>query len=223
MVKRQFAIAGLVILSLLAIAGIAGGLYYRSLRDTPQYSLALIIDAAKRGDEVAVGELVDVDAVVDDFVPQVMGKAVEIYGRGLPPAVLGQLAKIASPVLPAVKDRARAEIPRVIRERTERFDNVPFAAMVLGADRYLAISVKGDQAIVKSKLPEHPLEARMKRVGDRWKIVAVSDENLATQIAQKIGQEIVAIAVGGGVGKTADSLGVRNLTELLRQAEEILK
>ncbi|MBP6005223.1 MAG: hypothetical protein KA746_17475 [Pyrinomonadaceae bacterium] len=221
--RRRFAIAGLVVLLLLVIAGAGGLLYYRSLRDTPQYSLALIVDAAKRGDDAAIAELIDVDAVVDDFVPQVTGKAVELYGRGLPPAILGQMAKIATPVLPAVKDRARAEIPRVIRERTERFGNVPFAAMVLGADRYLAITVKGDQAIVKSKLPEHPLELRMKRVGERWKIVAVRDEDLATQIAQKIGQEIVAIAVGGGVRKTADSLGVKGLTDILRQAEEILK
>ena len=32
-----------------------------------------------------MGNLVDIDAVVDDFLPQITGKAIELYGRNLPP------------------------------------------------------------------------------------------------------------------------------------------
>ena len=53
----------------------AGCLYWRSLRSTPQYSLALLVDAAKRGDNAAVDSLIDSDAVVDDFMPQVTGES----------------------------------------------------------------------------------------------------------------------------------------------------
>jgi hypothetical protein len=154
---------------------------------------------------------------------QVTEKAVELYGKGLPPKLMGQLAQLALPILPSVKDRARAELPRIIRERVERFGNVPFAAMVIGAGRYLDISVNGDNAVVKSTIPEHPLEMKMKRNGDRWRIVGVTDEKLATEIARKIGQEIIDIAMNGGARKTADTLGVGSLTDLLRQADELLK
>ena len=109
------------------------------------------IDAAKRGDQPMIDSLVSVDQVVDDFLPQIMSKAVEIYGRGLPPAIVGQLTRVAAPVLPAVKDRARAVLPGLIRERVGKLGNVPFAAMVLGARQYLDIKVTGDIATVNGK------------------------------------------------------------------------
>ena len=222
MSKRPFLIAGLVLLAIVAIVGVGGLLYYQSLKHTPQYSLALLVDAAKRDDKAEVDSLIDIDAVVDDFMPQVTAKAIELYGRGLPPQTLERAAQLAEPLLPAVKERSRAELPRVIRERTERFGNVPFFAMVLGAGKYLDISIKGDTAVVKSKIPEHPLEMKMKRNGQKWKIVGVKDEQLATAIARKIGQEIMAIAVNGSQA-TADKLGIGNLADLLKQAEELVK
>ena len=212
-----------VVLALLLIAGIGGYLYYRSLRDTPQYSIALLVDAAKRNDQAGVDSLVNVDAVVDDFVPQITSKAAELYGRGIPKAVIDKLAAVAAPLLPDVKSRARTELPKLIRDRVERFPNMPFPVMVLGSGRYLDITVGGDTAIVKSKLPERPFEMKMRRKGDHWQIVGVKDEKLATDIARTIGQQMMAIAAGGLNKKTADSLGVGNLADLLRQAEELVK
>ena len=223
MLKHPFAIACIVVFGLAAIAGVGMLIYYQTLRSTPQYSLALLVDAAKRDDKAEIDLLVDINAVVDDFVPQITGKAIELYGRGQPPRVLEQVAKLATPILPAVKDRARAELPRVIRERTGRFGYVPFFAMVMGAEQYLAITVNGDAAIVKSKVPEHPLEMKMRKSGDRWQIVGVKDEKLANDIARKIGQEIMAIAVSGGARNAADKYGIGNLSDLLRRAEELVK
>ncbi|MEO6050071.1 MAG: hypothetical protein ABIP78_01905 [Pyrinomonadaceae bacterium] len=222
MSKHPFAIAGIIVFAIVAIAGIGGFLYYQSLKDTPQYSLALLVDAAKRDDKAEIDALVDIDAVVDDFLPQVTEKAIELYGRGLPPQVLGRVAKLAVPLLPAVKDRARAELPQVIRDRTERFGKVPFFAMVMGADRYLDIKVNGETAVIKSKVPEHPLEMKMRRNGNRWQIVGIRDELVATAIARKIGQEIVVIAMNGG-NSAAEQFGIGNLSDLLRQAEELVK
>ena len=95
--------------------------------------------------------------------------------------------------------------------------------MVLGASRYLDITVVSDTAVVRSKLPEHPLELKMRRNGDRWQVTGVKDEQLATDIARRIGQQIIAIATNGLNKKTADTLGVENLADLLRQAEELVK
>ena len=220
--KRLFVIASLVVLSMLLIAGLAGILYYRSLRGTPQYSIALLIDAAKRDDKPQIDSLVDIEAVVDDFLPQITGKAVELYGRGLSPAVIEKMAAVATPILPAVKQRARAELPRVIRDRSEEFGYVPFFGMVMGAQRYLDISVSGDTAIVKSKIKEHPLEMTMQRHGDNWRIVGIKDEQLATDIARRIGQEIIA-AAKNGESDTINRFGIGNLSDLMRQAEELVR
>lgn len=209
--------------AILLIAAIAGYFYWQSYKNTPQYSLALLIDAARRGDQSAVDQLVDTDAVVDDFMPQVTDKAVELYGRGLPPLALARVAQVAAPILPAVKERAKAELPRVIREKTDKFANVPFAAIVLGAGKYLDIKREGDTAFVKSKIADRPLEVKMKRNGDKWKIVGVTDDQLATRIAQKIGQEIILVATKGGVNQAGKSLGINNLQDLIKQAEDIVK
>src|SRR5215467_6063545 len=113
----------LISLALLVVVITAAGcLYWRSLRTTPQYSLALLIDAARRNDKAAIGELVDTDRVVDSFVPQIMSSAVDMYGRGLPQQTINNLAIVAQPVVPALKDRARTEVPKVIRDRTSKLD-----------------------------------------------------------------------------------------------------
>jgi hypothetical protein len=208
---------------ILLIGAIGGYFYWQSYKNTPQYSLALLIDAARRDDQAMIDQLVDTNAVVDDFLPQITGKAAELYGRGLPPQALARVAQVAAPILPAVKERAKAELPRVIREKTEKFANVPFAAIVLGADKYLEITQEGDAAFVKSKLADRPLEVKMKRNGDKWQVIGVTDEQLATRIAQKIGQEIIAVAAKGGINNAGRNLGVNNLQDLLKQAEDILK
>src|SRR5438034_10110027 len=167
-----------VILVIFAI----GFVYYQSLKRTPQYSLALLVDSAKRDDKAEIDQLVDINTVVDDFMPQVTDKAVELYGRGLPPQTIQKVTALAQPLLPAVKDRSRAELPKAIRSRSEKYGGVPFFMMVLGADRYFDISIIGDTAVAKSKNADRPLELKMRRSGDRWQIVGLKDEQLATDI-----------------------------------------
>jgi hypothetical protein len=210
---------------LAAVAGVIGGIatysYWQHLKTTPQYSLALVVDASRRGDKQTTDDLVDINSVVDDFVPQITAKAVEIYGRGLPPDTISKIANIARPLMPALKDRARAELPKVINERTEKFQNIPFFVMVLGANRYLDIRIDGDTAQVTSKVPDKPFTMTMRRNGERWRIVGVKDDQLATMIAQKVGQEIVAIASKGGSRNAGETLGIKNLSDILKQAEDI--
>ena len=220
---RKYIIVALGVLAALALVGTIGFYFYwQSLRDTPEYSLALIVDAAKKNDQKTVNDLVDIDAVVDDFLPQITTKAVELYGRGLQPDIIQRVARVAAPVMPAVKDRAKDELPGAIRQKTAEFGYVPFEAMVLGADQYLDIAVDGDNATVKSLIPEHDFQVTMKREGERWKIVAVKDEKLATTIAQRVGQEILAIAANGA-NSGRSRLGVKNINELLNEAEKIFK
>jgi len=212
-----------ILLSLI-VAGIVGGyLYWQSFKDTPQYSLALLVDAARRDDQAQVDEFVAINSVVDEFMPQITGKAIELYGRGLPPQTIARVARVAEPMMPALKQRARVQLPSLIRKKAERFESVPFAAMVLGAERYLDIRQSGDTALIRSRLPEHVFEVRMQRNGSRWKIVGVRDEALATEIAQKVGQEIIAVAANGGAEAAGNRLGIKNLNTILQQAEEIFR
>lgn len=218
---RVLKISAALMAVIAAIAVIGGYFYWQSLKSTPQYSLALLIDAARNDDQAAINGLIDSDAAVDDFVPQVTSKAIELYGRGLPPQTLARIERLAAPLMPAVKDRAREELPRLIREKTTKFENVPFAAMVFGADKYLEIETNGNESKVTSKLPEHGFAVRMAKTGDRWKIVSVRDEKLATAIAQKIGQEMIAIASNGGNG--ARSASFKDFQDIFKKAQDIFR
>src|SRR5829696_6159945 len=198
-------------LVIIVAVSVGSYLYWQSFKDTPQYSLALIIDAARKDDQASIDKLVDTSAVVDDFIPQVTSKAIEIYGRGLPPQTIARVAQVAEPVMPAVKDRARSELPGVIRRKSEKFESVPFAAMVIGAGRYLDIETVGNTATVKSLLPDHSFEFKMMREGGLWKIVGVKDNELSERIAKAIGQEVIVAATTNGKTPAGERLGIKNL------------
>src|SRR5215203_4993948 len=100
-----------VLASLLIVSSIAGYFYWQSFKSTPQYSLALLVDAARRDDQAAIDQFVVIDTIVDEFMPQITGKAVELYGRGLPPQTIARVEKVATPLMPALKQRARAQLP----------------------------------------------------------------------------------------------------------------
>lgn len=218
-------IAGIVGV-LVIIAAVGGFFYWRHLKSTPQYSLALLVEAARNDNQETIDEVVDVDAVVDDFVPQVIDKAVELYGRGVAPDIVKKAMNLATPILPVVKQRAKAELPGLIREKTKKFEDIPFWAIAIGANRYLDIREEGDKAFIKSKLANRPLEVEMKRNGNKWQIVALKDEQLAQKIAGKIGQEILGLAKDRGnqqIEKIGKDLGIDNVNDLLKKAEDIFK
>ena len=219
--RRRLKIIAIVLASLLVIACGAFLLYYQSLKKTPQYSLALLIDAARRDDKEQFNQLIDTNAVVDDFVGQVMDKAIDLYGRGLPQIVIDKARSLADPLLPFIKSQAHDRLAAAIKLRTKRFANVPFFAMVFAADRYLQIDVDGDVATVHSKVEDQPLDIKMKRNGDRWQVVGVKDDQLATDVARSIGQELMDLATTKITDAAAERLGVGNLLNLVRQAENL--
>jgi hypothetical protein len=211
--KRAILITVGVVAGVLIVVSIGGYIYWQTLTGTPQYSIALLAHAARSDDQQTIAELVDTDAVVASMFPQVVDKAVEIYARGLPIAGLANKAVEASGLIPIVKERVEAELPGIVRAESDRIPNVPFPLMVLGVKFYLDVHVEGDNAIIKSRDPEHTTEILMQRVGDQWKIVGVKDPKLAAEIAKHVGNEVMQALLKIGTEGT----GIRGLDLLLRQ------
>lgn len=216
-------ILGILLVLILLIGGISGYFYWQSVKKTPEYSLALLVDAARRDDKEQVAQLVDTESIVNGFLPQITDKAVELYGRNLPPKTISKVTQVAAPLMPAIKDRAREELPRLIREKTQPVEKVPYWMIALGASQAVDIQQNGDTAQIKSKMADRPLELTMKRDGDKWKVTSVKDEVLAKRIAETIGQELITIAAKGGINKAGERLGVENLQDVVKQLEGIFK
>lgn len=220
--RTRLKIALIMIGSIIVIAGGAFLLYYQSLKKTPQYSLALLLDAARRDNKEQFNQLIDTDAVVDDFVQQVIDHAVDLYGRGLPQVVIDKARSLADPILPFIKTQAHDRLIAAIKVRSQRFAKVPFFVMVFATDGYLQIDVNGDIATVHSKIEDQPFDIKMKRNGDRWRVVGVKDDQLATDVARSIGQELMDLATTKITDAAAESLGVSSLLNLVRQAEKLM-
>lgn len=205
---------GIVLLVFLIVGGIGGFFYWQSVKKSPSYSLAMLVDGARRDDQAQVEQYVDMEAVIENFMPQVTSKAVELYGRNLSPQVIARVEEAAAPAIPIIKQRAKTELPQVIREKTAPVEKVPYWMIALFANQAVDISPKDDTAAVTSKIPERPLELTMKRDGDKWKVVAMKDDVLARKIAEKIGQDLIAAAAKGGIKKAAEQFGLKNLEAL---------
>lgn len=220
---RILGISGIVLAALLLIGVVTGYFYWQGLKTTPQYSLALLVDAARRNDQAALDELVDTDAVVESFLPQVSDKAVEMYGRNLPPEKIGKVKEAATPLMPAIKQRARQEVPRVIAEKTDKFSGIPYWAIAVGAGYYLDVKPDGDTATVISKIPERQFELTMKRNGERWRVVGIKDEALAKRIAETVGQELIAISSKESLKKASERMNAPELQNVQKKIEDLFR
>lgn len=207
-------ILGILLTAVILVGGLGAFFYWQGVKKTPSYSLALLVDAARRDDKEQLESLIDAEAVVNDFMPQVTGKAMELYGRNLPPQTILKVEQVAAPLIPIIKDRAKMELPSVIREKTAPVQKVPYWMIAMFANRAVDISTTGETATVKSKIADRPLELSMKRDGNIWKVTGMKDDVLARKIAEKIGQDIILAASKGGIKKAAEQLGVKNLDEL---------
>jgi hypothetical protein len=192
-------------------------LYWQRVKQSPQYSLAILVESARVDDREAVARFIDVDAVVDDFMPQVMQKATELYGRNLPPETIKKFSEAVAPIMPSLKNKIREEVPRIIREKTKALEKIPWWAIALGADRVLEIKIEGDLAYVRGKVDGQDVGITLRRSGEIWKVVAVRDDRLAREIAEKIGQDLILMFNREGAKKAAEKLGIKGVEDLLKK------
>jgi hypothetical protein len=210
------------VLVLVVAGGIGGYFYWRNLKKTPQYSLALLVDAARREDQKTIDEIVNSDAMTEDFLRQITDKAVELYGRGLSQENISRISSRAQPLIPALRNYARSTLPGLIRDKSEKFRDIPFWIMAAGAGRYLDIRTEGNIAYIKSINPNRTLELIMRRSGDRWQVVGVKDDEMATCIAQKGGQRLIALMTKSE-NTDAELVGIKGIQEVLNQAQACLR
>ena len=183
-----------VVLGLVLLGAIAGGyLWWRNYKTRPSYSLALLVDAAQRNDTKAIDEIVDTDKIVENFIPQVTEKALGRYAAALTATLSKQVETLVPKLLPDVKDRVREEVTNRVREVGKRAEGKPFIIIALGLPYAVNIKEEGETARVSATLEGRPTELTMQRNGERWKIVAVNDEELATRMVDNIAKNLPAV------------------------------
>ncbi|HEX8651247.1 MAG TPA: hypothetical protein VF708_10435 [Pyrinomonadaceae bacterium] len=184
-----------IVLAVLVLGAIAGGyLWWRNYRTKPAYSLALLVDAAQRNDAKGIDETIDTDKIVENFIPQVTEKALGRYAAALTAPLSKQVETLVPKLLPDIKDKVREEVTNRVKEIGKRAEGKPFVLIALGVPYYVGIKEEGETARANATLEGRPVELTMQRsVGERWKVVAVNDEELATRMVDNIAKNLPAV------------------------------
>jgi BMFP domain-containing protein YqiC len=190
--KLLLGIVGAVLL-IGIVAVVIAFLWWQGYKQTPAYSLALLVDAVQNNDKATFDELVDTDSVVKSFVPQVTEKVVGRYASGISAPLREQIESLVPTLLPSVNQKVRDEITKQIKLLAARAEGKPFILIALGMPYEVDIKEEGDQAQVAVDVNDRHVELTMRRNGDLWKIVAVKDDKLATQIVDQIAKDLPGI------------------------------
>jgi uncharacterized membrane protein len=183
-----------IVLALMVLGAVAGGyLWWRSYKTGPAYSLALLVDAAQRNDAKAIDEIIDTDKIVENFIPQVTEKAMGRYAAALTGPVGKQVESLVPKLLPDIKDKVREEVTNRVKELGKRAEGKPFILVALGMPYVVDIKEEGNTAKVSATLEGRPTALTMQRDGERWKIVSVTDDDLATRMVDNIAKNLPAV------------------------------
>lgn len=193
-VRRYLSVTALIVVGVLLVLLAAGYAWWRSFERSPAYSLALLVDAAQRDDKQAVESLIDSDQIAQGFIQPVLDK---LAGQGstLTPQARASLPNVIPQLIPRVRETMRDEIALNLKGlRGGDTSGTPFVVKAIGVRRLTDVREQGDTAAVAVKSDERPLELTMKREGDRWRVVNVKDDKLATDIAARLATSIPANA-----------------------------
>jgi flagellar basal body-associated protein FliL len=184
-----------LVLGIVLVGLAAGGYFYwQSYKARPAYSLALLVDATQRNDQAAFDQLVDIDKIVTNFVPQVTEKALGQYAAALTAPLRKQVEQQVPKLVPGVKEKVREEVTKQVKEMSARAGNYPFPIVALGIPYAVGIKEEADTATVDVTLKDRPVQLTMQRVNEeQWKIVAVKDDALASRIVDEITKNLPAI------------------------------
>lgn len=190
--RRVLGWTGLIVIGALLVLLVGSYMWYQSFKQSPPYSLALLLDAAQHDDVQAVETLIDADQIAQGFVPQVIDNLAGA-GSQLPPQARASLTATLPALLPRVRETMRDEIARAMKGIGQNdSSNLPFFVKALGVRQMATVVERGDAATVTVKAGDRPVELSMHRDGERWKLVTVKDPQLASEIAMRLAASLPA-------------------------------
>lgn len=182
---RYLSVTGLVVIVVVLVLLVGGYLWWRSFERSPAYSLALLVDAAQRGDGQMVGSLTNADGINLGFIPQVIDKL-----PGVNPPVSPQARVQLSAALPQFlqHESVRDEMAQELKALSKGHTSFPLTAF--GVRSAADVKEQGDKATVTVKESDRTVELTMARDGERWKVVNVKDDKLAGDIATRLASSV---------------------------------
>src|SRR5215213_3479483 len=189
---RVLGVTGLIVVGALLVLLVGSYVWYQGFKESPPYSLALLLDAAQHDDVQSVETMIDADQIAQGFVPQVIDNLAGT-GSQLPPQARASLTATLPALLPRVRETMRDEIARAMKGLSQNeSSSLPFFVKALGVRQAATVVERGDAATVTVKAGDRPVELSMRRDAERWKLVTVKDPQLASEIATRLAGSLPA-------------------------------
>ena len=190
---RILAILAIVVVALIVVVAIAGFFSWRRFQASPEYSLALLVDAAQRNDQEQLAKLIDYDELSKNMITSVNQKAVERYGGAINATTQQQIDKLMPTLLPRLKQTIHTEVGKQIQSFALKSEDKPFIFILLTVPSMVKITTEGDTAKASSSVSGEPFELTLHRDADRWKVVAFNDDALVQRVADSVMKDLPPI------------------------------
>jgi hypothetical protein len=194
--RRWARILALVAVFILVVVVLAfAGLFFwwRSYQTSPGYSLALLVQAAQRGDTQEMAKLMDDEEIIRNMVGRVSQKTSDRYGLAITTNVKQQLDRVVSSSAPALKQTIHNEVINEVKELGGDAEPKPFAVLLFMIRSRVTVSTEGDVAKAAANVSNRAYEVMMRREGDRWKVIGFNDDRVVQRVVDSVMKELPAI------------------------------
>lgn len=201
--NRRRMLVPLAVIAVVMLASLSGVYFWwQSFKAKPAYSLALVLDAARRNDQAMFDALVDIDSVSRNLVPQVAAQLRAPGATQLPASVRRQIEVNAAVLLPGAREQLRATLLEQSKTALARDGaaDKSFLMLALGVSRMVEIKpgidgTENDVAVTATmNVNGRPVELGLRANDEvdnrssntRWIIESIKSDELAARVAETL-------------------------------------
>ena len=97
-------------------------------------------------------------------------------------------------LLPRVREGVRDAVAERVKSVSGEDGGKPFLVVALAMPFYADVTREGDLARATLDAGGRPVELTMQRAGERWKLVTIKDDELASRLAARLAPSLPAAA-----------------------------
>lgn len=201
---RILVVLAIFVAALLGVIVLSGFFWWRHYQTTPAYSLALLLDAAQRGNEEELAKRIDYEEVARNMVGAVSKKANARYGLAMSSETQQKIDQAMPSLMPRMKQTIHDEVAKEIKSfvTVSAPNPKPFYVLLFGVPWLLTITTEGDVAKAVTATTNSSFELTMRRDADRWKVTSFNADVVVQRVVDSVMKDLPAI----GAFDSGDSL-----------------
>lgn len=190
---RILGVLAVLFVVFIVVVAVVGFFSWRHFQTSPEYSLALLVDAAQRNDQQQLAKLIDEDEVAKSMIATVNQRAVARYGGAMNANTQQQIDKLMPALLPRVKQTIHDEVANEIKTFASSAEPKPFIVLLATVSSLMKVTTEGDTAKATASMSDSNLDLTLHRDSDHWKVVAFNDNAMVQRVVDSVMKDLPPI------------------------------